>query len=151
MAVIKVLREQHCLAATRLARELHIESVAYGETTDFRQDRALEYAREHLSWPLAGWVALVDGEVVGMFLGFATRVPYGNQTFCGDHVMFVTKPYRGAKIAGQLIEAYLAWAKGLGANYAMIGTTTGIAQERTVSLLKGHGFDDFGKLMRVVF
>jgi GNAT superfamily N-acetyltransferase len=151
MAVIKPLVEEHCAGCTRLARELHIESTRYGETTDFCQDRALEYAREHLSWPLTGWVALVDREVVGMFLAYATRVPYGNQTFCGEHVFFVTKAHRGSRLGSQLIDAYVTWARELGANYAMIGTTTGLAEGRTVDLLKHKGFDDFGKVMRVVF
>ena len=51
-----------------------------------------------------------------MFLGYATRVPYGNQTFCGEHVFFVTKTHRGSSLGSQLIGVYVEWAREIGAD-----------------------------------
>lgn len=151
MAVIRPIEPGDCRGVATLGLQLHRESQRYGATTDFRMDRAVAYAQEHLEWPLMGWVAVEDDKVVGMFLAHATRIFYGDTTIAAEDVFFVDQDNRGTRAGIKLIKAYLAWAKEIGASYAMVGVTTGIHEARTGKLLEHLGFEDFGKCMRVVF
>jgi GNAT superfamily N-acetyltransferase len=151
MAVIRPIEASDCRDLAKLGLELHLESQRYGETTDFRMDRAMAFAREHLEWPHRAWVAIEAGEAVGMFLAHATRVPYGDTTIAVENVFFVKDGHRGTRAGIKLIRAYIDWAKEIGASYAMVGVTTGIHEARTEKLLEHLGFEDFGQCMRVVF
>ena len=78
-----------------------------------------------------GWVAITEGEVVGMLLaGVYAKPPLIGILAC-DEFLYVKPSYRTAGAAEEMVNKYVEWAKASHAQVIMLCNTAGIEVERT--------------------
>lgn len=100
----------------------------------------------------AGCLFLVskdDGTIVGGFAGGIVTEWQSNSRMAHDWCMFVLPEYRGSRAAVLLLDAFLFWAKSMGANWVQCGTATGIDCERTVKFYEHFGFTKTGTFLEM--
>lgn len=91
-------------------------------------------------------VAEEDGKIVGGFLGAITPHFCSPATVAQDYGLFVTPDRRGAAIGAELLQAFIAWAKGRDVAMITVGVTTGVNDEGAGRLLQSVGFEQIGQV-----
>lgn len=94
-------------------------------------------------------VAELEGEIVGGFLGSLSAHYFTNAMTASDYALFVAPAHRGSSAAAHLVGRFIAWARGHNADMIQIGTTTGVAEDRTVRLFERAGFERVGQLLEL--
>lgn len=99
-----------------------------------------------LSWiqkpDMAMFVAVSDGNIVGVFAGCKTRVWWSNDLWAMENFFFVTKSNRGTSAAINLMQAFVSWAE-IDAQHLQMGVATG-AGEGAERLYKKFGLNYVG-------
>lgn len=95
---------------------------------------------EHLITTGGGFVAVLNGEIVGMVGGILFEYFFGQDKMCSDLVVYVVPEWRGSSIFVRLIKAFEAWAWGNGACEIVLGVSTGVGMDATVCVYERLGY-----------
>lgn len=88
-----------------------------------------------------GYVALQGMRVVGVIAGYVAPMIFSTNLYAHDFVFLVAPGTQGSgKIAKQLVQAYVGWAKERGATSINIGVTLSGCSKGASTLLKHLGF-----------
>lgn len=78
--------------------------------------------------------------IIGMISGTICEHLFSLDKFVCDLTVYIDPKHRGGMTAIKLIRAYEKWAVDLGISEIVLGVSTGINAERTVSLYKKLGY-----------
>lgn len=126
-----------------IARTMHAESkfAAY----DFDPDKLADLVLELIETPRGlVFVAEVDSQVVGGFVGGVSTHFFGNDLVSSDYGTFVVPEHRNTGVGAELILAYVERAKALGVDEISIANSTGYKPEKVAALFKALGFSQDG-------
>ncbi len=89
-----------------------------------------------------GFACVNEGRagVDGVLLGRVAEFWYSRATCAADLAFYVRPDRRGSIAAVRLIQAFVAWAREVGAAKVMIAQSSGVRVEETTHLLTGMGF-----------
>lgn len=96
------------------------------------------------------FVLEINEDVEGFFIGAATEQWWGHTLQASDLLLYISPAFRNNGSAPALINAYKAWAIGMGVQKDQIrlGITTDVNVEKTSKLYNNLGFVDGGKLFK---
>jgi GNAT superfamily N-acetyltransferase len=87
----------------------------------------------------AGFVAEVDGVIVGGAFAFLTSPWFSREPIACDLAVFVAPEHRRNGVAVQLVQAILWWAKQIGVHHVDLSISTGVEAEATGRLYEKLG------------
>ena len=127
-------------AIVQLGRELFAESPTWSRL-ELSEARLAEFVGHLMEEPDGfAWVAERGGVVIGTMLGLVDSHWASEDRIAQELVLMLTAEARGGMAAVRLITALVAWAQVRGAKQLMVGTSTGIADERVAGLYERLGF-----------
>lgn len=126
------------------ARMMHDESVVHCEM-DFSEEKVLKQARAVATNPDSYLrLAVLQGEVIGLFFGVALTVYFGSDRIAKDLAIYVKKKDRLSRAAFLLVRDFEPWARSVGASWAILSQTTGLNIETTTRFYKVLGYQVTG-------
>lgn len=132
-----------------LGRVMHAESPVFSRLSfdaDVLADTLAQVVRSEHGF---AWVLEVDGEVVGGIAAGASPHWFSRDITTCDLALFILPQHRGTRGCAHLVNAYAAWARGLGAVLINLGVMTGVNTEQTVALLERIGWKRSGVMMEI--
>lgn len=94
-----------------------------------------------------GYVAELDGNLIGMIAGFVVESRTHDYKFAADVGLYVTPEHRGCSAAIRLIKTWEAWAFAHGADEVNLGISTDVNAETTVGIYERLGYKLAGRSM----
>lgn len=89
-------------------------------------------------------VAEVEGKIVGFIMAFVRSFWFGPARAAHDLMLYVHPDFRNSSAAPRLVDAYVKWAKHVGAEDIWLGTTTGIREYDVGRFFERQGFTRLG-------
>lgn len=86
-------------------------------------------------------------KVIAGFAGSIGKDWFNNQKIAIDHVMYVLPEFRKTRAAYLLIQTFIGWAVGMGANRIQCGTTTDVESKSCIRLYEHFGFKQYGTVL----
>lgn len=124
-----------------LGKELHKKAVTHHAIYDFNSDQAILACKDFiLSEDKLLAVKIIDNDLVGFFWAALTTPLAGNNIIATDYMLFVIKKYQGKNIAARFIKYYEKWAKNKGANIIELSVSSGVKQEKVLSMYSYFGY-----------
>lgn len=138
--MLKVRRLEHAdiEQVFAMSKAMHEESPRFRDKP-FREEKA-QALIGHLIAVGGGFVADLDGVLVGMVGGMLVEHFFSSQKFSTDLVVYVLPAFRGSSAGVRLIAAYEEWAFANGAEEVGLGVSAGVEQERTVCIYERLGY-----------
>lgn len=93
------------------------------------------------------FVVIADQQIVGGIVCLTTKDWFNDQVIAFEQVFYVLPEYRASRAPLLLVDAFLNWAKHMGASRVQCGTTTGISTKGCVRLYEHFGFVQHGILL----
>lgn len=112
--LIRVATESDLESLLTMGQQLHEVESAYEPLLTFSIDKARQRYERAFANPNALFlIAESTNRPVGYLYAHAQQIEYfsTDQLECEIEVVFVSEPFRGQGVAGQLIDACIAWAK----------------------------------------
>ena len=110
-----------------------------------------EKAAEHFTSLIngGGVVILVeqDQQIIGGFVGRIGGDWFNNTKIAFDDVLYVRPEFRKTRAAYVLIQTFIGWAVGMGADRIQCGTTTGVEYRACIRLYEHFGFTQYGTVL----
>lgn len=107
----------------------------------------------HFNWLLEGngviFVAEIFGEIVGAFIGGITTDWQSEHKLAFDYVMYVKPEHRTSGVAKELVNAFVLWAKEMGADRINCGTATMVNTKQCAALYESLGFTPVGLFLEM--
>lgn len=128
----------------QLGAEIHAESAYASLPYDVAKLRStMTWARRTSTF--MGWVAHIDGELVGAMAGCIDKYFFCNLLYARDAFMFVKKDHRKtATIVLRLIKAFEQWAKTKPIQEIRLGSSTGYKPKKMQRFYTALGYDWVG-------
>ena len=95
----------------------------------------------------AVFVAEKGEQIVGGIVCLTTKDWFNNQVIAFEQVFYVLPEYRATRAPLMLIDAFINWARHMGASRVQSGTTTGISTKGCVRLYEYFGFIQHGIIL----
>ena len=89
-------------------------------------------------------VADVEGRVVGFLMAYCRCFWFGPSRSAYDLMLYVHPDHRSSSAAPRLVQAYVNWAKSVGAEDIWIGSSTGIREHDVGRFFERMGFNRIG-------
>lgn len=86
-------------------------------------------------------------KVIAGFAGSIGKEWFNSQKIAIDHVMYVLPEFRKTRAAYYLIQTFIGWAVGMGANRIQCGTTTDVESKGCIRLYEHFGFKQYGTVL----
>lgn len=93
---------------------------------------------------IAFFVAEVNDQVVGCFIGCITRQFFTDELQAHDLALFITKSYRGSSAAVKLVRAFETWVKNKNVKQVWLGQSVGQEIEKTQNFYERLGYKTKG-------
>lgn len=122
-----------------LGRKMHEES--WYRDFDFDDAKVREFIG--LTFDNPAYLGLVlehEDKPIGFFWAAETEHFFGHDKYACDIVFFIEPEHRGGMAATRMIRAFEAWCRIRRVKEIHIGTSTGVATERTVKFFTKMGF-----------
>jgi GNAT superfamily N-acetyltransferase len=116
--------QEDLLGVLVLAKEFSIEAP---KTHKFHLEKTNSFLNTAIESPnMEIFVAEVDGQIVGFMIAVVTEFWMSKLVIASDLAWFVTKEFRGHRVAIKLLKTFEAWGKANGANYLGMADIEGI-------------------------
>lgn len=150
MATIRRATDADLDALIAMGQALHDESPRYAGMA-FSPDK-LRRLYEQLKGTILAetgcvFVAEDRGEVVGMTVGVSAERWFSDDRYATDLTLYVKPPARGGSAFPKLVRALEGWAREQGLPPPVLGVSTEIHPERTVSAYQHMGYEIAGYTM----
>lgn len=133
-----------------LLRQLRVESPEYNYVEDdptFVVNNLWSLISNNA---MTGVVAVVNDVLVGFMIGFVGAPWYSKRVEAMEQLLYVDPAVRGGTTAIRLIKEFEKLCKAKGAEVLSVGATTGIKEDRTVSLYERMGYTKGSPTLRKV-
>ncbi|OTG58830.1 GNAT family N-acetyltransferase [Acinetobacter sp. ANC 4204] len=114
---------------------------------DFDADALLRNLEGVISGQGAVFVVESDQKIIGGIVCLTTKDWFNNDVIAFEQVFYVQPEYRASRVPLFLIDAFVNWAKHMGASRIQCGTTTGINTKGCLRLYERFGFREYGTLL----
>lgn len=114
---------------------------------DFDADALLRNLEGVISGQGAVFVVESDQKIIGGIVCLTTKDWFNNDVIAFEQVFYVQPEYRASRAPLFLIDAFVNWAKHMGASRIQCGTTTGINTKGCLRLYERFGFREYGTLL----
>jgi GNAT superfamily N-acetyltransferase len=133
-----------------MGNQMHEESI-FNEL-DWKPQKLIELAEQSQKTKyIEGWVyETSDNEVIGMAAAWVNHHFFGDDLIAGDFFVYVIPEKRGTAAGVRLVQAYMRWAKDLGAKTIGLGVSAQINSERVGNLYRKMGFQDSYTIYRMM-
>src|SRR5262249_36268225 len=116
----------------------------------YNQDKAAGFVRELIRSPRGfAFVGERGNELVAMFLAAPHEHWACDFLVATEYVMYVHPTARGTSLAARLVAEFVTWARAVGANLAVAGSTTGVNEDLTARLYERRGFTRIGTTLEL--
>ena len=88
-------------------------------------------------------VAEEEGEIRGMFMGYLSEWPYGDEWIATDLLVYIDPKHRGGTAVVRMIREFERWAKKSGVNQIRPGTSVG-NKKQLLSFYRRLGYKNVG-------
>lgn len=125
----------------KIGRELYESAINHNSMYEFDDEKALTVCKHFIDSDDS--IVLIDkngGEITGFFIGQLTTPLVGTETIAVDVMLFVRPEYQGGYTIFKLIKKYEQWAKSKGAKFIQLGVSSGLKQQRTLSMYSYLGY-----------
>lgn len=123
----------------KIGKELY--DAAINHKYSWNDERAIEACKYFMSSSDSMIIVGIQHEqIAGFFIGELYRPIASNDIVANDVMIFVRPEFQGGKIALKLIKKYEAWAKEKGAKFINLGVSSGLKQNRTLSMYELLGY-----------
>jgi GNAT superfamily N-acetyltransferase len=122
-----------------LGRLMHVESPRYREFPF--SEAKVRATIKHLFERGGGFVADLDGTIVGMIGALRCEHWFSEAAFTVDVALYVLPEHRGSLIAVRLVRVYEAWAATQNVVEVILGVSTGVMPLETVNLYERMGYE----------
>lgn len=92
-------------------------------------------------------VSEVDGDIVGMLLGYVSEQFFSSALTASELVVYVKPESRGGSSAARMIRAFEEWAIGRGVKEIQLGVSTEVDAPRTVGFYGRLGYVSSGNTL----
>lgn len=129
--------------AAELGRRMHGES-------GFRDfDYSVEKSRDHgrafvLGDNRCGFVAEVDGALVGFLTGYVSEYFFGRDLIATEQLWYMLPEHRSSALGLGLLRAFEDWARGMGVREVGVALWTGNDPDRVGGILQKRGYRYMG-------
>lgn len=110
-----------------------------------------ENAAKHFTGLIKGGGVVIlveqDQQIIGGFVGRIGGDWFNNTKIAFDDVLYVKPEFRKTRAAYVLIQTFIGWAVGMGADRIQCGTTTGVESNACIRLYKHFGFTEYGTVL----
>lgn len=144
--IVRNARAGDADALIALGRAMRAECLTRFPEVDGGRVRAWLAAAERAPDRLLAAVAEEGGEPVGFVTAVVGEWSFSDERRAACDLLYVRPRSRGGVAAASLVGAFADWAVRNGARTLVMGTTTGVAPERTGRLFERLGFDPVGTL-----
>lgn len=127
-------------------RDFMQESPHY-QRREYDASKAEQHYKELLKTGALFVVETATGDVVGGFAGGVGKDWFNNEKIAFDYVMYVKPDYRNTRAAYLLVDAFMSWAKIVGADRVQVGTTTGVKSRACTRLYQHFGLTEYGVVL----
>jgi GNAT superfamily N-acetyltransferase len=150
---ITTVTEENMDGLVRLCRQFAGETPVY-EKLEFDEIGTREFlARYDQSIGRSpydmGFVAEIDEAPVGFLFVTMYKHPCMRGKATCDELMYTHPEMRGGGLGGLLVEEYKDWAKAMGADLVLLGSSSGINADFAEKFYAGHGFSPCGMLAKL--
>lgn len=122
-----------------LGRRMHEES--WYRDFDYDDAKVREFIGLTLDNPAyLGLVLEREEQIVGFLWAAETEHFFGREKYACDIVFFIAPEHRGGMAAVRMVRAFEAWCRIRRVKEIHIGTSTGVATERTMKFYEKMGF-----------
>lgn len=114
---------------------------------DFDANALLQNLESVINGLGAVFIVESDQKIIGGIVCLTTQDWFNNDVIAFEQVFYVQPEYRASRAPLFLIDAFLNWAKHMGASRIQCGTTTGINTKGCLRLYEHFGFREYGTLL----
>lgn len=95
----------------------------------------------------------VEGKevVIGGLCAQVHEYTFSKEIYAADHIFYITEDRRGLRLATDLVEGYVEWAKKRGARECRLANSTGYKVEAYGKLCERLGFTNLGPIYQMRF
>lgn len=139
---VRPIKEGDIEQTVNLCRAVNDETPAYREK-GFNESKTRDTITAFAQWRenlICYIVEKDESEIVGILGLIVMESPTHDYKYATDIGFFILRPYRGSRAALQMVRAAEALAKTLGASEINMGTSSGIAMEKTVHMYEKMGY-----------
>ena len=145
--MIRPLEPNDILKLVSLGKEMH--QAGHFKDTEYCEKKVINLLMSVLDNDYqCCCVSVVNGEIIGMFIGFITTYYFGNTLTSNDYLLFVSEKHRGGSSGIKMLHYYIKWAESAGVTRRNIrlGNSAEIATDAVDRLYKHVGFRSHGTL-----
>lgn len=107
-------------------------------------DNVYRVAKENKNGRMFFRELIVDGEIVGVFIGSIVPIFFSKETQAQDLIFYVLPEHRGSRWFIRTLKEFEQWAKDMGAFQVVLYTDTGINPEKLGKLLTTFKYNQTG-------
>ena len=149
MIQVRRMAEQDIEPMVEMGAAMHAESAF--APLDYSREKCRLLCRRYIEHPDAnfGAVASLEGQLVGMYMGYITPYFFGNDTIATDILWYVRPEHRGSRAGMLLLSAFQDWAREQGAAEVCAGVSTAVEPEKTGAALERWGYRHVGGIYKL--
>lgn len=89
------------------------------------------------------WLVEFEGKAVGYMLASCRLSAFSGETLATENMLWIDHGYRrGGKAAGLLMDAFLEWARSIGADRANVSSQASMRPKATARFYRRFGFEE---------
>lgn len=92
-----------------------------------------------------------DEKIIGGLCAQVFEYSFSKEIYTADHLFYITEDRRGLRLATDLVEGYVEWAKKRGARECRLANSTGYKVEAYGKLCERLGFENLGPMYQMRF
>lgn len=124
-----------------LCKALYEEAITHNRLYELDDTCLLDMCNEFVSAKdKVIFVDVKNGEMTGVMFGQLTTPWVSNDLIAVDVILYVKPSYRGRAVSLNLIKNYEAWAKANGAKAIQLSVSSGVDQEKTLTIYSKLGY-----------
>lgn len=127
---------------------LHLESPEYGTEPKNKRYVQANLTRMLYLDHVLFYVSVDSGIVKGFYIATVQENWFAPTVTVFEQLLYVRPEYRGTPVAMRLVQSLERAAAALGATRVRAGVTTGVNNEKAISMYKRMGFDEVGTLVQ---
>jgi GNAT superfamily N-acetyltransferase len=149
---ITTITEDNIHGVFELCRQFAIETPVY-EKLEFDEAGTWEFLSKFTGQDKnihdMAFVAEIDEKPAGFLLVTMYKHPCMTGKACCDELMYMHPKVRGLGMGGLLVEEYKDWAKAMGADLVLLGSSSGINADFAEKFYASHDFASCGVLTKL--
>jgi len=149
--LVRLAGEKDFAAICELAAAMRAESPRFS-ALDYSEEKVYNLVRYLVLKPGAGGILVAEhsGKIIGMLAFIVQEHFFGSDRFASDLAFYIAPEHRGGMAFVRLVRGFEEVAADMGVDEKLLGVSTGVHPERTVSAMTRLGYEVFSTGLRKV-